>query len=61
VATDGFDERADERIGGSVHSKDEIDAERVTVRKRYRASQTGEGPRDGVGGYLNWGDRVDVE
>jgi hypothetical protein len=37
VAPDDFYEHTDERIGGSIRKKDEIDTERVTVSKRYRA------------------------
>jgi hypothetical protein len=61
AAADGFDDDADERVGGGVGEKDEIDTERVTVSERYRARQTGEGPRNCFGGYLGWGYRGDVE
>jgi hypothetical protein len=61
VTADGFHDDTDERIRGSVGEKDEIETERVTVSERYRASQTGECPRERFGGYLNWGYRVDVE
>jgi hypothetical protein len=61
VLADGFDDHTDERIRGSVGKKDEIETERVTVSKRYRARQAGESPRNCFGGYLNWGYRVDVE
>jgi hypothetical protein len=50
VAPDGFHGYADEGICGSVGKKDEIETERVTVSKRYRAGQAGEGPRNGFGG-----------
>lgn len=61
VAADGFHDYADERVRGSVGEKDEIETERVTVSEGYRARQTGEGPRNRFGGYLNWGYRGDVE
>ncbi len=61
VAPDGFHDHTDEGICGSVGKKDEIETERVTVSKRYRAGQAGESPRKRFGGYLNWGDCVDVE
>jgi phosphohistidine phosphatase SixA len=50
VAPDGFHEHTDERIRGGVGEKDEIETERVTVSERYRARQTGEGPRNRFGG-----------
>jgi len=45
AAADGFDDEADERVGGGVGEEDEIETERVTVSEGYRAGQTGEGPR----------------
>jgi len=58
---DCFHDYTDEGIRCSVRKKDEIEAERVTVSKGYWARQTGESPRKRFGGYLNWGDCVDVE
>ena len=61
VLPDGFHYHTDECVGGGVCKKDEIDTERVAVSEGYRAGQAGESPRDRLGGYLDWGDCVDVE
>jgi hypothetical protein len=49
VAPDGFRDYPDERVGGSVGKKDEIETKGVTASKRNRASQT-ESPDHCFGG-----------
>ena len=49
VPPDSFRDYSDQRVGGSVGKKDEIETEGVTASKRNRASQT-ESPDHGFGG-----------